>query len=164
MTQEKPSETKSISSSDLVRCDLRDRSKWPRGPWDNEPEDRIAFVDADTNYHCLMLRNHCGAWCGYVAIPKAHRAAMNSGLSYDDYAVSVHGGLTYADHCSGDPNSGICHAVQHGEEDAVIWLGFDTAHSGDIAPGYTWSDGVYRDKQYVRQEVLSLAKQLKALE
>ncbi len=164
MTQEKPSETKSTPSSDLVLCNLRDRSLWGRGPWDNEPEDRIAFVDADTGYHCLMLRNDNGAWCGYVAIPKTHRAAVNSGLNYEDYAVTVHGSLTYADHCTGDPKRGICHAVPHGEEDAVIWLGFDTAHGYDVVPGYAWSDGVYRDKQYVRQEVLSLAKQLKALE
>lgn len=156
----------SISSSDQeVRLSgLRDRSKWGSGPWDNEP-DRIAFVDKETGYHCLMLRNHGGAWCGYVAIPKTHRAAINSGLNYGDYAVDAHGGLTYADHCTGDPNKGICHAVPHGEEDAVIWLGFDTAHLGDLAPGYDYSwQGTYRDEPYVRNQVLWLAKQIKALE
>lgn len=45
---------------------------------------------------------------GYVQLPTGHPWAH---LGYDDMPVEVHGGLTYAE---------------------GRWIGFDTAHSGDV--------------------------------
>ena len=78
--------------------------------------------------------------------------------------ISVHGGLTYADKCSGS----ICHDPDDGEPDDVWWFGFDCAHSGDVCPWmdrhYQSEHEKYKDVRYVESEVASLAKQLKAME
>lgn len=62
---------------------------------------------------------------------------------------------------------GICHLPGAGEPERVWWFGFDCSHAGDVAPGYerSYSDhgDVYRDIEYVKAEVRSLAKQLAAL-
>lgn len=59
----------------------------------------------------------------------------------------------------------ICHAPAPGESDNVWWFGFDCAHAGDLSPAYDKghafrSESTYRDIQYVRDEVTSLAQQL----
>lgn len=134
-----------------------DKSKWRRGPWDNEP-DRVDFIHA--GFSCFMLRNDMGHWCGYVGVPSSHPAYMKS---YDDVDVRVHGGLTYADKC----NDVICHVPEPGMPDDVWWLGFDTAHSGDLSPMMTrfrfkdYGD-IYRDVNYTRKETEQLAEQLAA--
>jgi hypothetical protein len=66
-----------------------DRTNWPPGPWDNEP-DRIEFEHA--GFPCLITRQALGHLCGYVAVPPGHKA---HGRDYDALDVSVHGGLTY---------------------------------------------------------------------
>lgn len=48
-----------------------DRSKWPAGEWDGEP-DRVEWTDEDTRLTCLAHRGPSGHWCGYVAVPKGH--------------------------------------------------------------------------------------------
>lgn len=48
-----------------------DRSTWGRGLWDHEP-DKVQWVDEETGYDCLMVRNNFGAWCGYVGVPAEH--------------------------------------------------------------------------------------------
>lgn len=57
----------------------QDKSDWPRGPWDNEP-DKIQWQDEVTGLPCLIVRGPVGALCGYVGVPKSHPAY---GLSYD---------------------------------------------------------------------------------
>jgi hypothetical protein len=88
------------------------RQDWPSGPWDGEP-DKVQWVDADTGLDCLMVRNGGGAWCGYVGVAEGHRffgidysqCAQQPPCeeSYCDHtpgsALSVHGGLTFADFC-----------------------------------------------------------------
>ena len=123
------------------------------------------------------MRNPGGALCGYVGVPEGHPSfAVDCG----DVAVDVHGGLTFDGFCQeGAESHGICHLVGPGEPDRVWWLGFDCAHSGDLAPKFeqrlrtSWSwrarhdaeiyDGVYRDLAYVTAECTSLAAQLARL-
>ena len=130
------------------------RPTWPQGPWSSEP-DRVEW--RSHGLPCLILRGPLGGLCGYVGVPPEHPA---HGKGYDDIDVCVHGGLTYARACGG----AICHVPAEGETENVWWLGFDCAHCGDMTPsdakyGHNRND-VYRDVDYVRCEVESLAEQL----
>lgn len=149
--------------SETIKLLEYDKSKWPRGEWNNEP-DRVDFIHA--GFSCFILRNTHGAWCGYVGVPNTHPAY---GKDYNDVDVDVHGGLTYADVC-GDH---ICHVPEPGMPDDVWWLGFDTNHYSDYAPGnFVYSIGTrpanemshYKNVGYVTNEVKRLAEQLQALE
>lgn len=152
-----------------------DKSDWGDGPWQNEP-DKIQFVDRATGLPCLIVRNHSGALCGYVGVPQGHKAWR---LHYDDDAfrrISVHGGLTFADHChdSGDETRGICHVPAAGDADNVWWLGFDCSHVDDVMPahrkifeqinlpGYdkVHKNDRYRTVNYVKRHIAKLALQL----
>lgn len=134
---------------DAYKCD---RSEWGRGPWDDEPDDRVEW--RSEGLACLMVRNYSGAWCGYVGVPPGHPW---HGVNYNDVDAIVHGGLTYSDRCAGH----ICHVPSEGEPHDVWWLGFDCFHSGDKPPlGRPWfPGGTYRDARYVRSEVNGLARQ-----
>lgn len=139
-----------------------DRTGWPAGPWDNEP-DRHEWRDPGTGLACLARRGPLGAWCGYVAVPPGH---LWHGRDYAHISVDVHGGPTYTDRCS--PESGICHIPQEGEPADVWWVGFDCAHAYDIVPrmlacdmqSAVWGKGTYRDLDYVRGECERLARQV----
>lgn len=158
-----------------------DKSGWPRGPWDAEPDKR-QWQDEATGLPCLIVRGPGGALCGYVGVSPGHPA---HGLDYyqnpyddnfNDIAlapvqeainnVSAHGGLTFASGCGhGDnPSRGICHVPGDGDPDHVWWFGFDCGHHGDLIPRYEWSfDGQYRDQAYVERWVRKLATQLHAI-
>lgn len=140
-----------------------DKSAWPRGPWDNEP-DKMQWPDEATGLPCLIRRNRVfGSLCGYVGAPEGHPWF---GMGYDDVPADVHGGLTFADACAPDDRQhGICHVVESGESDRVWWLGFDCGHAGDFAPGMPAGfrealGETYRDLDYVRAECSRLAAQL----
>lgn len=149
--------------SSIVEDYKVDRRGWRAGPWDSEP-DKLQWVDETTGLDCLIVRNHCGALCGYVGIQEGHPWY---GKGYEDVTVEAHGGLTYAEKCAGH----ICHVPEPGRPDNVWWLGFDCIHAGDFAPGLHRNvarrslgdlggfDGEYRDVVYVRGECESLAKQ-----
>jgi hypothetical protein len=89
-----------------------DKSAWGAGVWQEEP-DKVQMVDEATGFDCLIVRNGSGALCGYVGVPEGH---PYFGVDYDQCAqkppceaswcdhspssaVSVHGGLTFADRC-----------------------------------------------------------------
>lgn len=167
---------------------LIDRSWWPSGPWDGEP-DGLEF--RSHGFPCLIQRNsRFGNLCGYVGVPPGH-PWWRAGGDPDDLATA-HGGITYV-------GSGvICHAPEPGENCAgclpaegdygdgppplalgrhvegcngtartedVLWFGFDCAHSGDLIPssGYRPSPGdEYRTIDYVQRECERLAAQAKA--
>jgi hypothetical protein len=139
-----------------------DKSLWGKGEWDNEP-DRVDFIHV--GYSCFIMRNHSGAWCGYVGVPSNH---VGYGQDYNEMCehVDVHGGLTYADKCRGS----ICHIPEPGMPDDVWWFGFDTAHYNDKVPGmefyrfYDKDERVYRNMEYTINETKQLAEQLKAME
>lgn len=155
----------------------------PPGPWWDEP-DKIQWVDEETDLDCLILRNHFGALCGYVGVPKSHPW---HGDPYQDHdwsedgqnTVNVHGGLTFTGSCMEEAPEGygVCHIPEPGRPDDVWWFGFDCGHAFDLSPGTLgWEiangflhrvDGLpedtYRDVAYVKTEVAHLARQLKAV-
>jgi hypothetical protein len=124
-------------------------------PWEHEP-DSEEWVDADTGYKCTVWRHGTlGHLNGYVAIPKGH---FWYGHGYGDMDVEVHGGLTYSDE----------------DKETGEWVfGFDCSHAGDFSPRlvatlieYTSTDishhmrDTYRTFEWVKEEVVKLAKQL----
>jgi hypothetical protein len=141
----------------------------PSGPWDDEP-DKAQWVDPATDLDCLIVRGPMGALCGYVGVSETHPLF---GQDYEKPDVRVHGGLTFAARCRPDDKGeayGICHVPEPGRPDEVWWFGFDCAHAWDLAPGMAWSsaslgygrgEDVYRDFDYVQNEVTQLAAQLK---
>ena len=139
-----------------------DREHWPPGPWNDEP-DKVNWT-TKVGFPGMIVRSSLGGLCGYVAVAKGHPAY---GQNYDDVNVDVHGGLTYADACSGT----VCHVPEPGEPDNVWWLGFDCCHAGDWHPPsysglrdtFPYTGERYRDIAYVTEEVESLAKQLAIL-
>lgn len=152
-----------------------DKSDWPDGPWRQEP-DKAQWVDRETDLDCLIVRNRLGALCGYVGVPSDHPLHGKGDYNDDDYvALDVHGGITFAAACheDGPVESSICHVPLPGRSDDIWWLGFDTAHSGDLVPGMYSSRlralGVemrnwetYKDVDYVVGECEALARQLAA--
>lgn len=153
-----------------------DRTGWPSGPWDDEP-DKLQWRTA-AGLPALIVRNDMGALCGYVGLPAGHPARSTALNCRDDEipGVSVHGGITYGGKCQGH----ICHVPEPGETDDVYWLGFDTAHAGDYWPGRGRWLGIvngihgvdlreplvgerYRGVDFVRAECERLAAQLEAL-
>ena len=155
-----------------------DRSTWGPGPWDGEP-DREEW--RYRGLPCLIVRNHMGAWCGYVAVPPGHPW---HGRSYEAVDAACHGGLTFASACAERPKAQfiigntICHAPREGEPADVWWLGFDCAHSEDLIPFHQAAARhlsgfpaladfmllqfarAYRNIRYVRQQVELLADQV----
>lgn len=139
---------------------LVDKTKWPQGEWNNEP-DKAQWV-TESGLHGLIVRNYGGALCGYAGLPEGHPLfGKEYDRAYDYVNIDVHGGLTFSDRCSGDPDG---HSICHKADDEVWWLGFDTAHSGDMSPAYVGRlDSQYcqyRNLAYVKREVESLARQL----
>lgn len=153
------------------------KSDWADGPWHDEP-DRVAWVDRHTGYPCIARRVELtGAWCGYVAVPKSHPLF---GGDYNGEDFDVHGGLTFSGPCQQDNTErGICHP----SNEKVWWFGFDCAHVFDTSPALDallkslnqtslmdaipslFKDGsIYRELPYVHDQILKLAKQLKARE
>jgi hypothetical protein len=152
------------------------RETWGKGEWENEP-DRIEWRSPGSALPRMMVRNRFGAWCGYVGLPPGHplhgRTAWGMGGTDEQKderldGISVHWGVTYTNECSGE----ICHVPQPGEPEHVWWIGFDTAHAGDLSPGLAATvrrvcgpsrygrHDVYRDAGYVIRETEGLARQL----
>lgn len=123
------------------------REGWKSGPWDSE-QDTYVWKDEKTGYPCHIRRNTLGAFCGYVGVPDTHP-------SYGDieaYEFDVHGGITYTN------------KSKDAEEDVWV-LGFDCSHLGDALPTkkiFNDEGDVYRDFEYVKENVTSLAEQLYA--
>jgi hypothetical protein len=154
--------------TDAIEQRFVDRSTWPPGPWDDEP-DRVDWVDEITGYACFVKRGPLGQWCGYVGLPPGHRYHS---ADYDDVPVSVHGGeLTFGapcDEADGPAAERICHVPRPGQPDDVWWLGFDCGHSWDIIPMLPSTATLpsfgrpteYRTLAFVRAHTTSLARQL----
>ena len=90
------------------------------GEWVEEA-DEVDFKYRD--YHCKIGRSGLsGALCGYIQIPNGHPWYEKH---YDNIDITVHGGLTF----------GGFSALIQGNKIGYL-IGFDCAHSGDIAPGW----------------------------
>lgn len=145
-----------------------DRSRWPSGPWDDEP-DKVSWTDEATGLPCLAVRHPLdGHWCGYVAVEPGHPF---HGKGKGAPPVSVHGCLTYAASCREDDpvERAVCHIPEPGKPADVWWFGFDCGHSHDLKPvmltwGRDFAGGLpYRPLDYVQCECELLAAQLKEL-
>lgn len=136
-----------------------DRSGWPPGPWDGEPD---RWEARHAGFPVLAVRNELGNWCGYVGVPPGH--PWRGGNNDDLDNVRVHGGITYASPCQG----AICHVPAPGEPDDVLWIGFDCAHAYDLVPGMLQfqrgghAGDVYRSLAYVQEQTRALADQAAA--
>jgi hypothetical protein len=103
-------------------------------------------------FKCLMRRNmQFGTWCGYVGIPSDHPLFKKKDL--DELNLDVHGGITWSD-------------FLEDENDGLYYIGFDCAHYLDVipfmymhVPTFT-NEGIYRDADYVRQEIRNLVDQI----
>ena len=110
----------------------------------------------DGDYKCVVHRHRImGHLNGYVGLPKGHAWF---GKGYEDIEVDVHGGLTYASE----------YMITNPEKDGRWWIGFDTAHLGDITIFLNDPDEIqafcgetYKDMTYVISEVKNLLKQAK---
>lgn len=157
---------------ELHRMDLNGRVHRPAepGPWWSEP-DKVQWVDAASGYDALAVRQHFGAWCGYVGLPVGHPWRGEDAQHLLD-AVDVHGGITYGPAAcdEGAPDGhGICHAPYPGRPHDVAWVGFDTGHAWDYMPGMAilsdrelFRGTTYRDLDYIRTECARLATQAAA--
>lgn len=173
--------------------EIPERHTYSDGPWETEP-DRVAWIDAQTGYPCLILRQETGALAGYVAVSPSHPLwAFEKDAIPTDLGLEAHLGIDYAALCQeGEPAEvRICHPHEismpvmrkgqqrPGERDsddagspAAWWFGFICDKPCDYLPeGYSRNleereDGprIYRDLAYVGEQTIRLARQLKALE
>lgn len=158
-----------------------DKSSWGEGLWSSEP-DKVEFTDATTGLPCLIVRIPNGTLCGYVGISEEHPWF---GIEYDksvnrdknrqnntpEMLIVVHGDLNYSDFCQEDNKEhGVCHQALPGQPDKIWWYGFDTSHTGDLIPsrstfaGRLNKNNIYRDIKYIKNQIASLAIQLKEIE
>ncbi len=150
-----------------LQWDNVDKSSWPAGAWQDEP-DKKQWTDKATGLPCLIVRNAIGALCGYVGVGKAH--PFHGDSYHDHYELPAHGGLTFAAACSAgpDPSVHVCHLTETGDEEPVWWFGFDCGHLGDLMPKYDreyWglNEGAsYKTISYVEGHVAALAEALAA--
>jgi len=133
-----------------------DRTGWPPGPWDQEP-DFSQWVDVATGLVCFARRHpYWGTWCGYVCVPRRHPAYGLAVGAADD--LDVHGGVT---HVGAAWDDGVGPETEPGD----LWiLGFDTLHARDLPPGsrnaWPGRDAAYRTLAYVQDQCHRLAAQL----
>lgn len=125
-----------------------EKSSWPDGEWKTEP-DLESWADKETGYSCIVKRSSAtGALCGYVI--------CKSDFNYDDSLINidVHGGITFNDV----------------DSKGNRWIGFDCSHCYDFMPKldlrsfFGYEGTYYRNFQYVKSEVESMARQIKELE
>jgi hypothetical protein len=124
-----------------------------RGEWDNEPD---LTLEKRGDYYLMVRRGPLGSLCGYVGLPSYHNLY---GAEYTDNGwdnpvanLKVHGEVTWSGHFKKILSF-------------IWWIGFDCAHLGDLTPDMRpIGDAVYRNLDYVTQEVEFLYEQLKGLE
>lgn len=119
-----------------------DRSEWPKGPWDDEPDGEIFTAHG---LACILRRSpSLAVWCGYVRLPAYHKPGIEDELQ-------CHHGITFTE--SGPDGT---------------WVGFDCGHCDDHGPTsfhQTMMEGLsdgseYRTLAYAREQVISLVEQI----
>lgn len=108
-----------------------DKSSWPRGEWDNEP-DYLAWIEEDL--HCAVIRTESGHLCGYVMLP-------DNCPELNEADLSVHGGITY------NKDGWIGFDCAHYRD---LVPGYDFCNQE-----------IYRNLTYVKSEVKYLCEQIK---
>jgi hypothetical protein len=127
------------------KIQYREYKDFKKGSWDQEPD---LYIERDENYWILIKRTfHNGNLCGYVSISKTKLRKIKL------ENLSVHGGITFEN----DWNE-----IEGFWKKDTKFLGFDTAHLGDLSPKVNYfSEGVYRDFDYVLSECKKLKAQIK---
>lgn len=166
-----------------------DRKHRDKGPSRGEA-DKVAWQDPVTGYECIIMRDpKLGHLRGFVGVPPEHPLfGFKHGAVPPSLGIEVHGGLTYSAPCdlTGSRHvlereaHRVCHvtrvwkketyATDHRPRDDAWWFGFDCNLPNDLQPyvirrlDYDGPRQTYRDDEYVANEVLNLAAQLKAIE
>lgn len=164
--------TKEWAGIIINKTDPELKKSLPPGPWQDEP-DHFLYLDSASGYFCEIKRvsrlSSCGWLCGYVYIPSDHPFIESLLNVVDDKnflpkrvkdclmgelftRFSVHGGTTKM-----EESSSVL------VPDNMWVIGFDCAHAKDLIPSDINPDlenEVYRDFNFVKSEVDSLAKQL----
>ena len=165
---------------------IKDRRPRGRGPWTDEPFDKIAWRDAETGLDCILLRQVSGVWGGFVAVGPRHPLYAHRADAVPAAAgLNPHGGIDYAEACSRNEDEGVrvCHVhIGHrmAHRDAPIaedqtmddawWFGFAADKPGDFVPSgskpvLAREEGeVYRNIDFMYEETMKLARQLKSIE
>jgi hypothetical protein len=149
-----------------------DRTSWPKGAWDAEP-DRLDWK-TEAGYSAIALRHWLGNWCGYVGAPVGHPAWKSKG-SFRANRTAEDREITYAEECNAE--------IQIPGDEVLLWFGFGCSEIGDAHPRFeeggwfVWDGqvcywgprvgreagavcGVYRDLAYVRAECEKIAREL----
>lgn len=144
-----------------------DKTTWPRGPWDKEP-DKVQWQDKATGLPCLAVRHpDWGHWCGYVGVAEGHPCFQ---AEYVDVDLGGHGGINFAAMCTPGESeaTGICHVPGPDEPAHVWWFGFDCAHAFDLMPNFpamrNTKGDTYRTLRYVRGVCAEMAQHLKEVQ
>lgn len=121
----------------------------PKGPWHDEPDYDEWDVDG---VKCILVRSPWWSWNGYIGIPVFNVFFHCEEGELWDYGVELHGGATWGP-TREDPRPGWVGITTY------WWLGFDTAHAGDYAPGLA-----YMSNRLPMMEELKRATGLKGAE
>lgn len=156
-----------IDGDEFVTCGIVRRAGWRKGPWDDELEDRLYWVDPKTNLDCLAMRNEIGEWCGYVGVPRSSKYYGEDKNGTLLLGISACGEVTYANSSSGDKYR--IRSFLKGRPEIVWWIGFDTGGISSDCPardpvaekrmGVDWKP-IYRDLNYMRPRITELAEEL----
>ena len=120
-----------------------DRSRWPSGPWDDEP-DHEEWTDPDTGLACIVLRNgRMGHLCGYVGVPAGHPW---HGRDYQFIDAEAHYELTFSSPAR--PVSYLSRPYPGDDPHGLWWVGFDAAHAFDLTPSMALSEFGYGGCEY----------------
>lgn len=111
-------------------------------------------IQKEWNYSgllCRVLDSPFGSYNGYVAVPKEHPAW---GQDYETLPIEVHGGLTFGQQGSDDPEKS-----EDFPNTSLYWFGFDTSHAGDWVDFGSDRGGRKWTAEDVAKETEGMAKQ-----
>ena len=141
--------------------DVVDKSGWGDGPWQSEP-DKVQWIDKATGLHCLVVRGPAGALCGYVGVPPSHclygrryasctlpvaHQCADRGCDHSPrMALSVHGDITFSEHCAKVDRASWENARAHFAKAIVEMHKFPRGDSAEYVR--TWEDTIHEFDQW----------------
>lgn len=134
-----------------------DKSAWKEGPWNQEP-DRLEWIDEATGLFCLILRKPSGALSGHVGVPSDHPFFLKP---HHLLRLWVHHGISYSNFSHGQGESSIRYFSDLAAPNRIWWFGFSCDYEDDLCPARLAPRGHYRNIDYVMQEVINLAEQIR---